>query len=292
MDIERLSIYNPRTDRGNPQLGARLINNTEIPFEPGPVTFFEEGRYTGETVLSYLSRGEKRLVSYGTDYDIQVATKSQQQPEVMARLTIERGIAVMFMERTQTTTYEIRSKATNPKSLIVEHPRIADRKLKGDDPWESSDNFYRFRINLRAGSMTELPVTEIISRQTSVTLSSLNRQTLVSLFSNKQTPQTVQTKLGQIVDTQEALATLRNNLRITEQSIDTLFKDQERLRENIKALRDTREEQELRSRYLDQLTKQENQITASRTQVENLKKEITSTENKLNDMISTLSWQG
>jgi hypothetical protein len=290
MDIERLSIYNPRTDRGNPQLGARLTNNTDIPFEPGPITFFEEGRYTGEAVLSYLSRGEKRLVSYGVDHDIQIAAKSQVQPEVMARLTIERGIAVLFMERTQTTTYEIRSKATTSKTLIVEHARVADRKVKGDEPWESTDSFYRYRINLRPGATAELPVTEIISRQTQVSLNSLNRQQLLTLFSNKQTPQQVQTKLGQIVDTQEQIATLRNNQRLAEQSIETLFKDQERMRENIKALRDTREEQELRSRYLDQLTKQENQITSTRAQVEQIKKDITAAETRLNDMISTFSY--
>ncbi|HEX4998972.1 MAG TPA: hypothetical protein VFY29_12150 [Terriglobia bacterium] len=292
MDIERLSIYNQRTDRGNPQLGARLTNTTDIPFEPGPVTFFEEGRYTGEAVLDYLARGEKRLISYGIDHDIQIATKAQTQPEVMARLTIERGVAVLFMERTQTTTYEIRSKSASSKTLIVEHARVGDRKVKGDEPWESTDSYYRFRVNLKAGEMTELPVTEIISRQTNVSLTSLNRQQLVNLFSNKQTPQQVQTKLGQIVDTQEQIATLQNNLRLTEQSIDTLFKDQERLRENIKALRDTREEQELRSRYLDQLTKQENQITTARAQVETLKKDITNAQNRLSDMISTLSWQG
>jgi DNA repair exonuclease SbcCD ATPase subunit len=269
-----------------------VTNTTDIPFEPGPVTFFEEGRYTGETVLSYLSRGEKRLVSYGIDHDIQVATKTQAQPEIMARLTIERGVAVLFMERTQTTTYEVRSKATANKTLIVEHPRFGDRKLKGEEPWETSDSFYRYRIVLKPSAATEMPVTEIISRQTNVSLNSLNRQQLVSLFSNKQTPQQVQTRLGQIVDTQEQIAAMRNNERLAEQSIETLFKDQERLRENIKALRDTREEQELRSRYLDQLTKQENQIAATRAQVEQFKRDIAAAESRLNELIATFSWQG
>jgi hypothetical protein len=123
MNIERLSIYNPRTDRGNPQLGARLEDNTDIPFEAGPVTFFENGRYTGEAVLSYMARGEKRLVSYGVDHEIQVSNRNQTLPETTTRLTIDRGIAVLYMERVQTTTYEIRNKATAAKTLIVEHPR-------------------------------------------------------------------------------------------------------------------------------------------------------------------------
>ena len=77
MNVERLSIFNARTDRGNPRLGARLENNTDIPFEAGPVTFFQDTRYAGEAVLDYLPRGEKSLVSYGIDNDIQI---SQQDP--------------------------------------------------------------------------------------------------------------------------------------------------------------------------------------------------------------------
>jgi hypothetical protein len=290
VDMERLSIFNPRTDRGNPQLGARLVNNTDVPFEPGPVTFFEEGRYTGETVLDYVPRGEKRLVSYGIDHEIQIAAKAQAQPETMSRLTIERGVAVLFMERTQTTTYEIRSKADKAKTLIVEHPRQGDRKLKGDQPWETSDNYHRFRVNLKPGQMMELPVTEVISRQTNVNIGNLNRQTLTNLFSNQDTPQQVRAKLDQIVTAQEQIEALKNTMRVTEQSIDALFRDQERLRENVKALRDTREEQELRSRYLGQLTQQENQLAASRTQIESLRKDIAAAEARLSDMIATLAW--
>jgi hypothetical protein len=208
----------------------------------------------------------------------------------MARLTIQRGIAVLFMERTQTTTYDVRSKATTQKTLIVEHPRVGDRRVKGEEPWETSDSFYRYRVVLKPGAMTELPVTEIVSRQTNVSLNSLNRQQVVSMFSNKQTPPQVQARLGQIVDTQEQIATLRNNQQLAEQSIATLFRDQERLRENIKALRDTREEQELRSSYLAQLTQQEKQITASRAEIDKIKKDITAAETRLNDLIETFSW--
>jgi hypothetical protein len=291
MKIERMSMYNPRVDRGNPQLGAQLESNADVPFEPGPVTFFEDGRYAGEAVIEYMPRGDKRLVSYGVDYDIQVSAKPQAQPETMARLTIQSGVAVLYMERLQTTTYSIRSKATKPKALIIEHARQGGRKLKSGQPWETTDSYYRFRVNLTPNQITELPVTEIVSRQTDVNISDLTREDFVNLFSNRETPQEVQTKLGQIVDAQEKIAEFRQSVSGTESEIASLFKDQERLRENIKALRDTREEQELRSRYLAQLTKQETQIDASRAEIDRLTKDIAAAENELAVMISKLSWQ-
>ena len=124
MNVERLSIFNARTDRGNPRLGARLENNTDIPFESGPATFFQDTRYAGEAVLDYLPRGEKTLVSYGVDNDIQIASKAQSQPETTVRVTVSKGVAALFMESVLTTTYEIRNKGTDRKTPDHRAPAI------------------------------------------------------------------------------------------------------------------------------------------------------------------------
>jgi hypothetical protein len=291
MNIERLSIFNARSDRGNPRLGARLENNTDIPLEAGPVTFFQETRYSGEAVLDYLPRGEKRLVSYGLDYDIQVSSKAQSQPQNATRMTVSKGVAVVYYESTLTTTYEIRNKGADKKTLVVEHPRTGDRKLKGVEPFETTDGFYRFRVALNAGQSTEFAVPEIVSQQTTVVLQNLNRQQLV-LFSGRETPQAVREKLGQIVDLQEQIAGMRADLKTTQDGIDVHFRDQDRLRENLKALRDTSEDQQLRTRYLDQLKRQEDQIDASRAHIDAVNKDLAAAQTRLGDLISNLSFGG
>ena len=73
--------------------------------------------------------------------------------------------------------------------------------------------------------------------------------------------------------------------------IKTLFEDQERLRENLKALRDNTEDQQLRVRYLDQLKKQEDRIDVARSGMENTNKEIASVRAKLGGLISNLSYE-
>jgi hypothetical protein len=290
MPTERVSIYNPAADRGNPRLGVRVENNTGIPFEPGPITFFEEGRYAGEAVLAYLPRSEKRLVSYGVDYDIQIAGKAQSQPETTVRISAAKGIVVFFKESLLTTTYEIRNKGTAPKTLIIEHPRSSNRKLQGMEPWETTDSYHRFKINLAPGEMTEVAPSEVVSRATQVSVSQMNRQQFVELFSGKDTPQALRAKLGEIVDVQERIATLNTERAEIEKRSTTLYRDQERLRENLKALRDTREDQNLRSRYLGQLSKQEDDITAIQVRADELSKEIKSTQSRLGELIEKLSW--
>ena len=289
MNVERLSIFNARTDRSNPRLGARLENNTDIPFEAGPVTFFQDTRYAGEAVLDYLPRGEKALISYGIDNEIQISSRAQTQPENTVRLTVSKGVAVLFMESVLTTTYEIRNKGMDRKTLIVEHPRLNNRTLKGIDALETTESFHRFRVALNAGQQTTLPVPEVVARQTTISLTTLTRPQL-TLFAGKETPQSVREKLGQIVDTQEQIATMRSQVQSTQSSVDTLFRDQERLRENLKSLRDGNEDQQLRTRYLDQLRRQEDQIDASRARIESINKEIAAAQSKLSDLISNLTF--
>jgi len=291
INIERLSIFNARTDRNNPRLGARLENNTDIPFEAGPVTFFQESRYAGEAVLDYLPRGEKALVSYGIDNDIQISSKASSQPESTVRLTVSKGVAVLFMESVLTTTYEIRNKGAEKKSLIVEHPRVNNRTLKGVDAFETTDSFHRFRVALNASQSTALAVPEVVARQTNISLTTLTRPQL-TLFAGKETPQSVREKLGQIVDAQERMAAMRSDIGTTQASIDTLFRDQERLRENLKALKDGNEEQQLRTRYLDQLRRQEDQIDSGRAHIDSVNKELAAAQSRLEDLISNLTFGG
>jgi hypothetical protein len=255
------------------------------------VTFFQDTRYAGEAVLDYLPRGEKSLISYGIDNDIQISSKTQSQPETTVRLTVSKGIAVLFMESVLTTTYEIRNKGLDKKSLIIEHPRVGNRTLKGIDAFETTDSFHRFRVPLNASQSTTLPVPEVVARQSSITLTNLTRPQL-TLFAGRETPQSVREKLGQIVETQEQIAKMRSDIQSTQASIDTLFRDQERLRENLKALRDGAEDTQLRTRYLDQLRRQEDQIDAGRAHIESVNKELALTQTKLGDLISNLTFGG
>ena len=291
LPVEKLSIFNASLDRGNPRLGARLENTADIPFEAGPVTFYVDSRYAGEAVLDYLPRGERSLVSYGVDYEIQVASNQKSRPENTVRLTVSNGVAVLFMESVLTTTYEVRNKGLNQKTLIVEHPRAGNRTLQDAKPFETTENFHRFRLALNAQQATALNVPEVVARQTRLALTSLTRPQL-ALFSNRSAPAQVRERLGQIVDLQEQLAAMRTNVQAAQSAIDATFKDQDRLRENLKALGDRPEDQQLRSRYLGQLETQEDQLAAARERITAITAEVAATEATLGNLITTFTFEG
>jgi chromosome segregation ATPase len=137
----------------------------------------------------------------------------------------------------------------------------------------------------------EFPLAEVRSTQTSVSLRELDRNQLQVHFSGKETPASLREKLQEIVAAREQLGSLRNRVSAVQRDIDQIFRDQERLRENLKALRDTREERGLRQQYLDQLSGQEQQIEELRGQVESLNRQIADQEAQLSDLISTLTWE-
>lgn len=288
LKIERLSIFNARADRSSPRLGARVENTTGVPLEPGPVTFFESGRYAGEAVFDYVPRGAKHLVSYGIDHDVLISSKQQGEPQTTTRLTINKGVAVFYKESVLSTTYSVRNKG-DLKTLIVEHPRTTGRTLRGQQPWETTDGFYRFRLELPPNELTELRIPEVTEQRVEVTVGSLNRDQLV-MFSGNETPAAVRVRLGQIIDLREAADALMGESNALEEQRMTIFADQERLRNNLSSLGKTKEDQALRKRYLDQLAAHEDQLVVLRAGTTRLAGQLANTLKEMVTLIDTLTF--
>jgi hypothetical protein len=288
---ERVSIYKAGADRDHPLNGAWIENNGDLPLEPGPVTFFQNSKYAGETVVDYLSRGEKRLVSYGVDYDIQAETRlPAPRPETIVSVTVARGVMVSHFESTQTTSYRFRNKGQDDKTLVLEHPRNTRRTLKDITPEETSATAWRFRIALRAGQQIEFPVVETVDRQTTVTIRSLDRPAFEAVFAAPEFLAELRAKLQDILTQRDILSSLQAEKAPIDDSIKSIFADQQRLRENLKALTQRREDRDLHQKYLAQLDAQEQQVKDLRARLENLTRQIASHDAVVSKSISDLTW--
>jgi len=287
---DRVSIYKSGVDRDHPLSGAWLENNAEIPLDAGPVTFFQSGQYAGETVLDYLSRGERRLVSYGVDYDIQADTKVNSMPEVVSKITVSCGVVPFIREASQNTTYRFLNKGQEAKTLVLEHPRDGSRRLKDLKPDETTSTVYRFRIPLAAAKSVEFPVSEIISRQTAVSIRDLNRNNFDLTFAGTNIPADLRNRIENIIQERDRLADLQAQKSPLDNSIASIFNDQARVRENLKALGNGKEQLALRQKYLTQLDEQEQQVKDLRAKIEALDRQIAGQDALVSKMISELRW--
>jgi hypothetical protein len=267
-----------------------LENNADVPLEPGPITFFQDGRYAGETVIDYLSRGERRLVSYGLDYDVQVSSQRSAHPEHIVRLTATHGVVTLFHESIQTTSYKFRNKGQESKTIILEHPRNEGTALQDLQPAETTAASYRFRILAEVGQEIEFPVAELTTREEALELEDLDRMEFQEVFSGAGIPSELRSRIETIVRAKERLSELEHQKEPLDGQIKGIFDDQERLRENLKALGDRREERDLRQGYITQLQSQEQHIADLRNKSEELTKQISQQEQLVSKLISDLSW--
>ena len=288
--VESVSIFNPDTDKHHPLTGAWLENTTDVPLEAGPITFFVEGRYAGEAVLEHLSRGERRLVSYGMDQDVEIFREQSSQPETTVFLTVSRGTVVFQKEQVQVARYQIRNKAKKTRVLLIEHPKRSGRVLKKLKPMEITENFFRFRVEMGPGRELEFPVPEIISSQTSLSIGELNRRQLEVHFSALRIPAELRQQLEGIVSVREEIASLQNQVRRVDQGIEAVFRDQKRIRENLRSLGRSQEEAELRQRYLGRLNEQEESIDELRRARSGLTQQISDRETLLAQRIEQMSF--
>jgi hypothetical protein len=287
---EKVSIFKASSDRDHPLNGALIENSAEVPLEPGPITFFQDGRYAGETVIEYLSRGEQRLVSYGLDYDIQVSSQKTNKPEYVVKATAAHGIVTLFYESIQTTSYRFRNKGQEAKIIVLEHPREDITALRDLTPAETTAKSYRFRIATEPGQEIQFPVAETVSSKEEVEISDLDRPTFELMFSAAEIPSGLRTRLETIVRARERLAEFEKQKEPLEDQRKAIFDDQERVRENLKALGDRQEERQLRQGYIAELQSQEQRVKDLRNKADDLTKQINAQEALVAQLISDLSW--
>ncbi len=99
-------------------------------------------------------------------------------------------------------------------------------------------------------------------------------------------------QLKTVIDIKVQVSKLRDERRQLEKTRKDIFQDQERLRENLKALRVSTEDKNLRKRYLIELESQENQLKDLSVNISELDLSLSETETRLNEAIRGLRWEG
>ncbi|MGO9641627.1 MAG: carboxypeptidase regulatory-like domain-containing protein [Candidatus Acidiferrales bacterium] len=271
---EKVSLWNTSLGSPRPLRAVWLTNSSDDTLDGGNFTVLEDDTFAGEGLLDSMKPGERRLLSYATDLGVRVDSKLLSQPQQFNHVLIARGIMTQRREALQEITYTVRNDDTSARILILEHPMRTGWKLTDDTPKpdESSSNAYRFRLNVEPKQTTTLLVREVAPENTTIEISNITRDQVALFLQQKSiNPQVVQA-LAPILDQKDRIASLDAEIDKRDTERTGIFDDQQRLRENLKALRDTPEEKALAARYTQQLSDQE-------TRLETLKKE----ESDLND---------
>jgi len=274
VEAERVSVWNASTGQ-RPRSAVWLTNATPYTLDGGAFSVLEEATFTGEGLMDPVKPGEKRLLSYASDLSLLVDAKQDTaDPERVTSLRIARGVMIMQREFREKRTYTVRNEDSKPRVVVIEHPNRAGWKLVGAaKPDETAANAYRFRVQVAPKASSLLSIEELRAIDTSYQVTNFTDDQLAMFVRQRVLTPEVEQALRGIIAKKGEVAAVNSELADRMRETDQIFKDQERLRENLKALGTRTEEKALVGRYTRQLDEQE-------TRLDVIKREIAEREAK------------
>jgi hypothetical protein len=288
-DGKQVAIYNREIREQNPMSAILFENTTGVTLEGGPLTVLEGNRYLGESMLSSMKVGEKRLVPFSVELGCVVGVDHKSDLRSVHHTRISNGKLWLNRYQVKRTNYVAHSKLDAPLDLFIEH-RFVDgwELIDTPAPAETTDESYRFRVRLPARGKLELAVSERGAQWESFGLSNLNRDAIEVWVDNRTIDQTTLSALGGIIELNDRIASLDATARDRERDVLAIHENQARLRENLQALGTGQDERRLRERYISELSEQEDLLRNLSATLVELRGQRALTDAELKRQISTL----
>jgi len=288
VDAEKVSVWNPNEGHA---LRALWLNNTSgLTLDGGSFNVLDENAFAGEGIMDPVKPDEKRLLSYAADLGLLVDTKQKAERQRVTRVVIARGVMTYMSEEQQEMAYTIRNRDTSPRAVVIEHPIQSGWKLDEDvKPDESTTSFHRFRMSIDPKKTETLVVKEHRPISSRYELTNLNDDQIGFFLEQKMINPEVEQALRQIIKQKNDVAALDAEINSRKAQITSISEDQQRVRENMKALKGSAEEKTLVERYARQLNQQEDQMESLHKQIADLKQKRDEAQRVLNNSVQQLS---
>jgi hypothetical protein len=269
----RVLLYNRATREKNPMACIELRNTTGLTLEGGPVTVTEADTYVGEAMLDTMKPEDKRFVPYAVELGCVVSREDRTEEGPVFRAVVNRGVLVVEFYHLRRTHYTVRNKAKRAQTLYLEHPRTGWELKDTPEPAETTDNFWRFKLELAAGGDAPLTVTERTRGQRSWYFSNTGLDEVRFFLDSGFIDERVAQGVREVITLRDTVARLHQDEQRLNNERAQLFKDQERIRANIESLKSGASQRELAERFVAKLNEQEDRLEAIARELERVARE-------------------
>jgi hypothetical protein len=292
VEAEKVSVWNRAPGSGRPLRAVWLTNATGLTLDGGSMTLVDGNAFAGEGLVEPLKPGERRLISYAMDLGVMVDAQRRAGEGRIFKVRARDNILIQETEERVTWTYRVRNENATPTTLIVEHRLQPGWKLAdGQTPVESTAAAQRFRMVLPTAKETVLDVREIRQGESRVTIGEIDDAQIALLVQAGIPASTLETALRPVIAKRAELTALENKRESLDQDRNAIVQDQQRLRENMKALRGSSEERQLLQRYTRQLDEQENRLDAINRDMTQISAAADKTRSELGALIAAVSFE-
>jgi Carboxypeptidase regulatory-like domain len=287
LPAEHVSLWNP--NQRSPLRAVWLENKSKLTLDAGSFSIFESGEFAGEGLLDPIYPGEKRLLSYANDQAVKMAISDRVDNSRIHHLSINKGSIVETWMQVQGATYTANNTGDEDRVVLIEHPRhtgesgwVLDGKL---DAAETTSTLYRLRLSVPAHDSAKIEVHEHGPQYTVVNLQQQPEQREFVLELTRQIPD-AKAQLQPVLDAQDVLADINEQIAKAKKAEETAAADEARYRENVTALKGS----DGAKRFVDELNHAEDQLQAMRKQIGDLEVRRAAASEKLDQVISGLSY--
>lgn len=288
IEAEKVTLWNP----DSAPLRALWIKNTSGQvLDAGSFNVLEADTFAGEGVLETIHPDERRLLSYAGDAAVHVKYSDKSSVRPFSRIQIAKGVMVLTNEERKTSKFTIRNADTEPRQVIVEYPLEENWLLvsSAPKPEESTESFQRFRVPVDAGKTAELTVESVHPEDTRYELTNLDDEEVTLLVDQKRMTPAMQQAFDSILKQKLKSEEISGQITERKRESDQISNDQNRIRENMKALKGSSEEKALLQRYVGQLDAQESRLATLRKEMADLTLEQNRANEELDRMIMAVN---
>jgi hypothetical protein len=287
---EKVSLWNESQGSARPLRVLWLTNSSNLTLDGGSFSVLEDETFAGEGLLDPLKPGEKRLLSYATDLGMMVDTKQENESQRVTRVRILRGVMIHTSELRERKTFTIRNEDTAARTVVIEHPVRPGWKLAKDlTPAETTPSYHRFRVAVESKKTTALVVNESHLLDSNYSITNLTDDQIALFLRQKTINAEVEAALRRIVAQKNVVAGFSAQINQHNSQIQKIFEDQQRLRENMKALKGSAEEKALLQRYTAQLNDQETRLDSLRKELADLEAQRQKAQADLDKLVQDLT---
>jgi hypothetical protein len=290
IDAEKVSVWNPSQSA---VLRALWLNNSsELTLDGGSFNVLEGDAFAGEGLMDPIKPGEKRLLSYAADLGVLIDAKQKSESQRVTKVFIAHGMMTQSTQEREENTYTIRNRDTAQRTIVIEHPARSGWKLTDDEkPAESSASFHRFRLTVDSKKTETLLVKEYRPVTNSYQLSNVTDDQIKFFLAQKMINPEIEQALRKVIAQKNSIAALDAEVGSRKSKISGISEDQQRVRENMKALKGSAEEKVLLARYVRELNEQEDHVQSLHHEVADLQQKRDAAQKTLNDVIEGLQME-
>ena len=292
VSAEKVSLWNAAENSPRPLRALWITNSSALTLDGGSFSVLEDETFAGEGLTDSIKPGEKRPVSYAADLGVRVDKKVDGSPQRVTHVRIARGVMMQTSEQRQATTYTIRNDDTGPRVVLIEHPlrtgwKVADGGPKAE---ETTSSVNRFRVSVGPKATEILALNEAQPVESRFQITNLTSDQITVFLQQKSISPEIEAAFRKIVQQKTQVEAFDTEVTRRDDQTSKIFDDQQRLRENLKALKGSAEERALTQRYTQQLADQETRLETLKREAADFQAKSDQAQKDLDTMIQNLNF--